>query len=79
MWSAPEPNKIIARIHPKPGLGVIFPGFIAHRVHPDIIGTRWCLVEFHTNLNYKDFNESTYNKAKEKYFNEYSRRFGISP
>ena len=28
---------------------------------------------------YKDFNESTYNKAKEKYFNEYSRRFGISP
>ena len=77
--SAPEPDKIIARINPKPGLGVIFPGFIAHRVHPDITGTRWCLVEFHTNLTYKDFNESTYNRAKEIYFNEYSRRFSISP
>ena len=79
MWSAPEPTEIIARINPQPGLGVIFPGFIAHRVHPDITGTRWCLVEFHTNLTYKDFYKSTYNKAKEIYFNEYSRRFGISP
>ena len=39
MWSAPKPTEIIARINPQPGLGVIFPGFIAHRVHPDITGT----------------------------------------
>jgi hypothetical protein len=79
LWSAPEPKKIIARVYPKPGLGIVFPGFIAHRVHPDIKHDRWCMVQFITTPYYKKFSIDVYEKAKEVYFDEYIRRFGVSP
>ena len=79
MWSAPAAKKLIARIHHKPGLSIIFPGFMTHRVHPDIRKARWTLSEFITNHTYKGFNLEIYNKAKELYFNEYIRNIGVSP
>ena len=79
MWSAPHPKKIIARVYPKPGLSIVFPGFIAHRVHPDITHDRWCMVKFITDANYKSLTSTIYNKAKKVYFDEYTRRFGVSP
>ena len=78
-WSAPPTNKIIAKIYPQPGKSIIFPSFIAHRVHPNITKERWSLTEFVTRVDYEGFTQETYNKAKELYFNEYTRRFGISP
>ena len=79
MWSAPAAKKLIARIYPKPGLSIIFPGFMTHRVHPDIRKARWTLSEFITNHTYKGFNLQIYNKAKELYFDEYIRNIGVSP
>jgi len=78
-WSAPPTDKIIAKIYPEPGKSIIFPSFIAHRVHPHITKDRWTLSEFITRVDYEGFTQETYDKAKELYYNEYTRRFGISP
>ena len=78
-WSAPPTDKIIAKIYPEPGKSIIFPSFMAHRVHPHITKDRWTLSEFITRVDYEGFTQETYDKAKELYYNEYTRRFGISP
>lgn len=52
-FSAPEPNKIIARIHPIPGKTVVFPCFLVHRIQPPVQNNRWAVVNFVQEENYK--------------------------
>lgn len=71
-FSAPIPNKILARIHPVPGLTVVFPCFMVHRIKPVVDNRRWAIVSFIDNPNYKKMNKKTLQLIYKRYFNEHS-------
>lgn len=71
-FSAPIPNKILARVHPKPGVTVVFPCFMVHRIRPVVINRRWAIVSFIDNPNYKKMNKKTLELIFKRYFNEYN-------
>ena len=72
-FSAPIPNKILARVYPKPGVTVVFPCFMVHRIKPVVNTRRWAIVSFIDNPNYKKMNKKTLQLIFKRYFNEHSR------
>jgi len=72
-FSAPEPNKVLARIHPKPGKSVIFPSFMVHRIQPLVDNRRWAFVEFVESADYKDKSKRDLKLIFNRYFDEHTR------
>ena len=71
-FSAPIPNTILARVHPMPGVTVVFPCFMVHRIKPVVNNRRWAIVSFIDNPNYKNMDKKTLQLIFKRYFNEHN-------
>ena len=72
-FSAPIPNKVLARIYPIPGRTVVFPCFMVHRIKPIVNNRRWTIVSFIDSPSYKNMNKKTLELIYKRYFNEHNR------
>lgn len=78
-FSAPKPQDIIARIHPKPGKTTVFPCFMVHRIQPIVDNYRWAFVDFVSSPNYHRKTIKDLNTIFNRYFDENSRSQLLSP
>ena len=78
-FSAPEPETILARIYPKPGLSVCFPCFMVHRIQPVVDNRRWAFVDFIDTPDYLDNSKKDLKILFNRYFDEDTRRQLLSP
>ena len=78
-FSAPEPDKILARIYPKPGLSICFPCFMVHRIQPVVDNRRWAFVDFVGTPDYLDNSKKDLQNLFNRYFDEDTRRQLLSP
>tara|TARA_Y100000389_G_scaffold204512_1_gene257565 strand:- start:5537 stop:6112 length:576 start_codon:yes stop_codon:yes gene_type:complete len=78
-FSAPEPDKIIARIYPKPGKTMYFPCFMVHRIQPVVDNYRWAFVDFVSSPNYLGKTKKDLTSIFNRYFDEYTRSQLLSP
>ncbi len=73
-FSAPEPETILARIYPQPGLSVCFPCFMVHRIQPVVDNRRWAFVDFINTPDYLDNSKKDLKMLFNRYFDENTRR-----
>ena len=73
-FSAPEPEKILARIYPKPGLSICFPCFMVHRIQPIVDNRRWAFVDFVSTPDYLGNSKKDLQNLFNRYFDEDTRR-----
>lgn len=73
-FSAPEPDEIIARIYPRPGLSICFPCFMVHRIQPIVNNRRWAFVDFIGTPDYLVNTKKDLQNLFNRYFDEDTRR-----
>jgi len=78
-FSAPTPEKILARIYPEPGKTVLFPCFMVHRIQPVVDNYRWAFVDFIDTPNYLGKTKKDLTSIFKRYFDEHTRDKLIPP
>ena len=73
-FSAPEPETILARIYPRPGLSLCFPCFMVHRIQPIVDNRRWAFVDFINTPDYLGNSKKDLQNLFNRYFDEDTRR-----
>ena len=72
-FSAPVPDKILARVFPEPGKIIIFPCYMVHRIKPPITNRRWTITTFVDSIQYKNLSKKDLSSGFKKYFAQDSK------